>query len=64
MRVLEAVRLAPDPTPIGPQWLRRRGTGADATMSVVGVERTVREAAERLRTFSELGVPWAPLPVP
>jgi predicted dehydrogenase len=64
MRVLEAVRLAPDPTPIGPQWLRRRGTGADATMSLVGVERTVCEAAERLRTFSELGVPWAPLPVP
>lgn len=64
MRVLEAVRLAPDPTLIEPQWLRRRGEGDEAAVSVVGVERTVRDAAERLRTFSELGVPWAPLRVP
>jgi predicted dehydrogenase len=64
MRVLEAVRLAPDPTPIEPQWLRRRGTGGDATVSVVQVERSIQDAAEQLRTFSELGVPWAPLRVP
>jgi len=64
MRVLEAVRLAPDPAPIEPQWLRRRGTGGDATVSVVQVERSIQDAAEQLRTFNELGVPWAPLRVP
>jgi predicted dehydrogenase len=64
MRVLEAVRLAPGPTPIEPQWLRRRGTGVEATVSVVQVERSIQDAAEQLRTFSELGVPWAPLRVP
>ena len=64
MRVLEAVRLAPDPTPIETQWLRRRGTGGDATVSVVHVERSIQDAAEQLRTFNELGVPWAPLRVP
>jgi len=64
MRVLEAVRLAPGPTPIEPQWLRRRGTGVDATVSVVQVERSIEDAAEQLRTFSELGVPWAPVVVP
>ncbi len=64
MRVLEAVRLAPGPTPIEPQWLRRRGTGVEATVSVVHVERSIQDAAEQLRTFSELGVPWAPVVVP
>jgi predicted dehydrogenase len=59
MRVVEAVRLAPDPVPIGPQWLRRSGAGEDARVDVSGVEQALRDAAEHLQTFSELGVPWA-----
>ena len=58
MRVLETVRLAPEPTLIAPEWLRP--SGADQRVDVVGIEQAVREAAERLRTFAELGAPWAP----
>jgi hypothetical protein len=59
MRVLEAVRRAADPVPIPPQFLLVRGAGDERRIDVAGVERAVRDAAERLRTFTELGVPWA-----
>ncbi|MCC8246034.1 DUF6807 family protein [Saccharothrix luteola] len=57
MRVLEAVRTAPDPMPIDPAWLRRNGKRVD----VDGVDHVVAKAAEHLRTFAELEVPWSPL---
>ncbi|WP_367128372.1 DUF6807 family protein [Saccharothrix sp. HUAS TT1] len=56
-RVLEEVRNAPDPTPIDPAWLRRNGKRVD----VDGVDHVVARAAEQLRTFAELEVPWSPL---
>ncbi|MEV8443484.1 DUF6807 family protein [Actinosynnema sp. NPDC051121] len=56
-RVLEAVRTAPDPIPIDPAWLRRNGKRVD----VDGVDHVVAKAAEHLRTFAELEVPWSPL---
>ncbi|NUT53187.1 MAG: oxidoreductase, partial [Saccharothrix sp.] len=56
-RVLEAVRTAPDPAPIDPAWLRRNGKRVD----VDGVDHVVDRAAEQLRTFAELDVPWSPL---
>lgn len=59
MRVLEAVRRAPDPVPIPSQFLIVRGDGDERRVDVVGVERAARDAAERLRTLAELGVPWA-----
>ncbi|MFD1147610.1 DUF6807 family protein [Saccharothrix hoggarensis] len=57
MRVLEAVRTAPDPVPIDPAWLRRNGNRVD----VDGVDHVVTKASEHLRTFAELDVPWSPL---
>ncbi|WP_377267111.1 Gfo/Idh/MocA family protein [Peterkaempfera sp. SMS 1(5)a] len=59
MRVLEAVRTAPDPVPIDRRWVRRRGEGDAARAEVAGVEDAVRTSAERLATFAELGVAWA-----
>ncbi len=62
MRVLEAVRTAPDPVPVAPCLLRRSGTGDGARVVVAGVEEAVRAAAERLATFTELGLDWAARP--
>ncbi|QFZ20131.1 DUF6807 family protein [Saccharothrix syringae] len=56
-RVLEEVRTAPEPLPIDSAWLRRNGDRVD----VDGVDSAVTRAAERLRTFGELEVPWSPL---
>ena len=64
MHVLEAVRTAPEPRPIAPAWLRHNGAGDDGLVYVAGVEAAVRSSAQRLATFSELGVPWAPAPAP
>ncbi len=57
MRVLEAVRTAAEPVPIGRKWSRRRGK----RMIVAGIDDAVVHAADRLRTFAELGVPWSVL---
>ena len=59
MRVLEAVRTAPDPLRIDPRYVTRR-TDDDGVHLVVDdleawSERVVREG----RTFAELGAPWA-----
>jgi hypothetical protein len=72
MRVLDAVRTAPDPLPVDPAWIRRTdgdgggagGGGDGGSVSIVGVEDAVRASAERLATFAELGLPWAPAPAP
>jgi predicted dehydrogenase len=64
MHVLEAVRTAPDPRPVEPAWIRHAGEGDDARLQVIGVDAAVRASAERLATFGELGVPWAPTPAP
>lgn len=68
MRVLDAVRAAPDPTRIDPRHverLRAAGPGAPwagepATHLVVrDVERWCHRAAQEHATFRELGAPWA-----
>lgn len=55
MEVLEAVRLAPEPRPIEPAYLRE----GDERTVVEGVDEAVKEAAQSFATFSELGMPWA-----
>ncbi|MFF2371142.1 DUF6807 family protein [Agromyces sp. NPDC058110] len=59
MRVLEAVRLAPDPAPIPAVAIQWRGEGDEAHPVVADVDRWVRRAAEQAALFSELHVPWA-----
>ena len=57
--VVEAVRLAPDPVRIPAQHRRAERAGAHERWVVPGVDEAVAASAERLRTFSELGLPWA-----
>lgn len=59
MRVVEAVRTAPDPAPIPrPHW--RPAPGERSRRRIVEeVDDLVATAAEDLTTFSELGAPWA-----
>jgi predicted dehydrogenase len=61
MQVLEAVRTAPDPTPIGDafvDWV----DGDDARHPVVhDVAEWCERAAREQRTFTELGAPWTTL---
>ena len=59
MLVLEAIRTAPAPTPIGPQYLRWEGEGDAARAVVIGLEDALERATRERATFSELGVPWA-----
>jgi hypothetical protein len=55
MRVVEAIRTAPDPVPLpGEAWSER-----DGRRVVAGVDAMVTASAERLALFSELGAPWA-----
>lgn len=60
MKVLEAVRTAPDPRPVPARWIRRTGEGGDGRLRVIGVDAAVRAAAEHLSTFAELDVPFRP----
>jgi predicted dehydrogenase len=55
MRVLEAVRTAPDPKPIPEQALQID----EAHRVIPGIEGLVAASAERLALYSELGAPWA-----
>ncbi|MGA5550209.1 Gfo/Idh/MocA family protein [Streptomyces pseudogriseolus] len=57
MRVVEAVRTAPDPAPL-PDDAWRRVPGEDRRV-VPGVDALVAAAADRLSLYSELGAPWA-----
>ncbi|WP_127792364.1 Gfo/Idh/MocA family protein [Agromyces sp. LHK192] len=67
MRVLEAVRMAPAPTPIAAEYVARvdsdAGTGAvapDGPHRVVdGIEAWSERVVREGRTFAELGAPWA-----
>ncbi len=58
MRVMEAVRTAPDPRPLDPAAVTWSGTGDDRRPVVDDVARWCEESARTARTFSELGVPW------
>jgi predicted dehydrogenase len=61
MQVLEAVRTAPDPTPIGDGFLDWVDSD-DARHPVVhDVDAWCERAAREQRTFTELGAPWTTL---
>ncbi|GGX13504.1 Gfo/Idh/MocA family protein [Streptomyces chryseus] len=61
MRVVEAVRLAPDPVALPESAWRAAPGDAQAPRRIVsGVDDVVAASAETLTLFSELGVPWAP----
>ncbi|MEU8892320.1 Gfo/Idh/MocA family oxidoreductase [Streptomyces sp. NPDC048442] len=59
MRVVEAIRTAPDPVALPPSvW--RTGPGEAAPRRIVdGVEALVAASADTLSLYSELGAPWA-----
>jgi predicted dehydrogenase len=59
MQVLEAVRLAPEPTEIPSQHRRSDLTGPHPRQVVPGVDEAVTRSAAELATFSTLGLPWA-----
>lgn len=66
MRVVEAVRTAPDPVPLPAAAWRaapaagQAAAGTPATRRVVpGIDELVAAGAERLALYSELGAPWA-----
>ncbi|MEU4093140.1 Gfo/Idh/MocA family oxidoreductase [Streptomyces sp. NPDC026673] len=59
MKVVEAVRTAPDPAPL-PEGVWRTEPGERSARRVVtGVDGMVAAGAETLALFSELGAPWA-----
>jgi predicted dehydrogenase len=58
MRVVEAIRRAPDPEPL-PAAAWRRVPG-ERRRVVPGIDALVAAAADTLRLYSELGAPWAP----
>ncbi|MGW5209705.1 Gfo/Idh/MocA family protein [Streptomyces sp. NPDC004051] len=58
MKVVEAIRQAPDPAPL-PDGAWHRVPGENRRV-VPGVERLVEAAAETLSLYSELGAPWTP----
>ncbi|CAM5698675.1 Gfo/Idh/MocA family oxidoreductase [Streptomyces violaceorubidus] len=58
MRVVEAIRRAPDPEPLpDAAWHRVPG---ERRRVVPGIEGLVAAAADTLSLYSELGAPWAP----
>ncbi|WP_225638649.1 Gfo/Idh/MocA family protein [Streptomyces solaniscabiei] len=58
MKVVEAIRRAPDPEPL-PDGAWRRVPG-ESRRVVPGVDGLVAAAADTLSLYSELGAPWAP----
>jgi len=58
MRVLEAVRTAPDPVAIGAEHVAWQGSGPDAWPVVMGVADWCDRVATEARTFTALGAPW------
>jgi predicted dehydrogenase len=58
MRVLEAIRTAPDPAPIDPALVEWRTDAKGDYPVVTDVEHWIGRAADELATFSELGAPW------
>ncbi|MDQ0277881.1 putative dehydrogenase [Arthrobacter silviterrae] len=59
MRVLEAVRTAPDPSPIPSEHVEWVGAGAAAHPVVAGIGAWIQRATAAQATFSEIGAPWA-----
>ncbi|MDQ4492069.1 PmoA family protein [Sinomonas sp. ASV486] len=59
MRVLEAVRTAPEVRAIAPGYVDWVGEGQAARPIVRGIEATLERAVKAQATFAELGVPWA-----
>ncbi|MCO1653717.1 Gfo/Idh/MocA family protein [Pseudonocardia humida] len=57
--VVEAVRVAPDPRPIGPGHHRTDTTGPHPREVVPGIDAAVERAAAELAPFSELDLAWA-----
>jgi predicted dehydrogenase len=57
--VLEAIRTAPAPQQIGPEYITWEGEGDDAHPVVHGIGPLLERAAKAQATFAELGVPWA-----
>ncbi|HEV8556293.1 MAG TPA: DUF6807 family protein [Actinophytocola sp.] len=57
MQVVEAVRQAPDPTPIPAELQLDGGAGGRV---LPGIVELTERSAERLALYSELDVPWAP----
>jgi predicted dehydrogenase len=57
MKVVEAIRLAPDPAPLPPAAWRR--VPDEDRRVVPGVDALVAAAADTLSLYSELGAPWA-----
>ncbi|MFF1830616.1 DUF6807 family protein [Paenarthrobacter sp. NPDC058040] len=60
--VLEAIRTAEDPKPIGPDHVGWAGEGDQAHAVVHGIESWIQRAALGQATFAELGAPWASKP--
>ncbi|MEU7999199.1 Gfo/Idh/MocA family oxidoreductase [Micromonospora sp. NPDC049060] len=60
--VLEAVTTAPEPTPLGGDRVTATGDGPERVLTVRGVNRLLRRAADEGVLLSELGVPWAVAP--
>ncbi|WP_028812630.1 Gfo/Idh/MocA family protein [Streptomyces flavidovirens] len=62
MRVVEAIRLAPDPAPLpASAWRTAPGESSAPRRIVTGVDEVVAASAETLTLFSELDVPWMPV---
>ncbi|SEE26557.1 Gfo/Idh/MocA family protein [Ruania alba] len=62
MRVLEAVRTAPDPAPIAAEHQEIVGEGPESYRVVRGVDDWCRKVSEELATFTELSAPWTAAP--
>lgn len=61
MRVLDAVRAAPDPTPIATQYVRAVTDDLGTHLAVRDVEGWCERVATEHATFTTLGAPWAVL---
>ncbi len=59
VRVVEAIRLAPEPMKIDPSAVTWHDEGDDAYPVVEGIEDAVLRAAQTGSTFTESGLPWA-----
>ncbi|WP_327028738.1 Gfo/Idh/MocA family oxidoreductase [Micromonospora sp. NBC_01740] len=60
--VLEAVTTAPEPAPLGGDLVTATGDGPQRVLTVRGINRLLRRAADEGALLSELGVPWAVAP--
>jgi len=59
LRVVEAMRLAADATPIGPGHVTWHGAGEARHPVITGIDSAIAQAADRGALFRELGLPWA-----